>query len=202
MGIAHMIPRHPEYGVLAQDDGNHLVLTGSAGGVAIAPNRTRALVLTNSAEVHSAFERLIHNMALIVCGQFDVPGKSSGPFEIGLLPDGCVKNLPQKEVEDLCAVVARASLIFPMVSFERMSRFFSQLPLYFLYLKYFCIYIGNFSPATFVPGERKVSCGKFPRRDPTGNLKSGHIYSNSCILLNFHTNKSFTIQELPRSMYV
>mgnify|MGYP007083798584 CR=1 FL=1 len=124
MGIAHMIPRRPEYGVLAQDDGNHLVLTGSGGGVAIAPNRTRALVFTTSAELNAAFERLIHNMALIVCSQFDVSGKSSGPFEIGLLPDGRVKNLPQKEVEDLCAVVARASLIFPMVSFERMVRSF------------------------------------------------------------------------------
>ena len=49
-----------------------------------------------------------------------------------------------------------------------------------------------------VQGEKKVSCGKFPRRDPTGNLKSwSHIYSNSYILLNFHTNESFTIQELP-----
>jgi len=30
----------------------------------------------------------------------------------------------------------------------------------------------------------------------------GHIYSNSCILLNFHTNMSFTIQELPGSNWV
>lgn len=124
MGVAHMIPRYPDYDRMAQDEGNHLVLTGSGGGVAIAPNRTRALVFTTSAELNTAFERLIHNMALIVCSQFDVSGKSSGPFEIGLLPDGRVKNLPQKEVEDLCAVVARASHIFPMVSFERMVRSF------------------------------------------------------------------------------
>ena len=32
-------------------------------------------------------------------------------------------------------------------------------------------------PKIFVPGEKKVSCGKFPRRDPTGNLKSrSHIF--------------------------
>jgi len=35
------------------------------------------------------------------------------------------------------------------------------------------------------------------------NLKSrSHIFSNSYILLNFYTNESFTIQELPRSNYM
>jgi len=34
------------------------------------------------------------------------------------------------------------------------------------------------------------------------NEISGHIYSNSCIFLNFHTNECFTITELPRSIYM
>jgi len=53
---------------------------------------------------------------------------------------------------------------------------------------------------------KKSLVWKIPTTRPTGKSVNiwnpGHMYSNYYILLNFHTNESFTIQELPRSICV